>query len=219
MQCGHRNHIFLYYRRFSLLCLLPRTYSKLISDWNKSHSTWTLYISLICVTGPSCPPTARRCWDKDIMAMGLCTLKVKLTLRKSLRTAGEKTTQRTLNTVWSHFYTLHRNVFFFFTVGGFRQDCACELEPHAFFSGFSLEGGMLEKGCTSADLAGRSWKWTFKHYILSGSYSRSHSKTWPQKALFKKYIAAEKLSFRKQQVHLSSLPNFGSLSYLLIHPV
>lgn len=125
---------------------------------------------------------------KIFMAMGLCTLKAKLTLKKSSRMAGKKTTQSALITVWRQFGKLLLMLCVLvrlLTSGAHSQDCACELELHVSSSGFSLEGGMSEKGCTSADLAGRSCKWTFENYIPSWSFSRSHSTAWTQEALFR----------------------------------
>lgn len=153
MQCGRRNYIC--YLIIAGICILE-------SDWKKSHWTWSLYISLICVTAhPPAHPQREDVETKIFMAVGLCTLKAKLTLKKSLKLAGKKATQSTWNKVWGpirqvEFHTLRRNASF--DGGGRRQDCACELEPHVSFSGFSLEGGMSEKGCTRADSAGRSRK-------------------------------------------------------------
>lgn len=164
---------------------------------------------------------------KIFMAMGLCTLKAKLTLKKSSRMAGKKTTQSALITVWRQFGKLLLMLCVLvrlLTSGAHSQDCACELELHVSSSGFSLEGGMSEKGCTSADLAGRSCKWTFENYNPSWSFSRSHSTAWTQEALFRNInrkgdlMKVPKSPIREQQVQSSSSLNFGSQSYLLIPP-
>lgn len=164
---------------------------------------------------------------KIFMAMGLCTLKAKLTLKKSSRMAGKKTKQSALITVWRQFGKLLFMLWVLVRLlmsGQHREDCACELELHVSSSGFILEGGMSEKGCTSADSAGRSCSWTFKNHIPSWSFSRSGSKAWTQEALFRNnnrngdFNEIPKSPIREQPIQSSNSLNFGSLSFLLIPP-